>query len=100
MPRLPWAAEVTRTSLQSLVRALFGAFCYDLSATHGCDLDIPDASSDIPADTDWMGNAHAKASDLPDIFYGRYRFLCIVSFSMYAFEPSDTACYSNIFAFF
>jgi hypothetical protein len=100
MPRLPLAVEVTRPSLQSLVRVLFDVFCYDLSATHDCDLDIPDASSDIPADTDPMGNACAKASDLPNIFSGKYCFLCTVSFSSYAFVPSDTACCSNTSAFF
>ena len=45
------AAEITRTSLQSLVQVHFDAFCYVPSATHDCDLHTWDAFPDMLSDT-------------------------------------------------
>lgn len=45
------AVEITRTSLQSLMKILVYAFYFVLSAVHDCVLHTQDAFSGIPSDT-------------------------------------------------
>jgi hypothetical protein len=55
------AGEITRTSLQSLMKVLIYAFYFVLFDLHDCDLHTQGASFGIPSDTRGQDNYHANA---------------------------------------
>ena len=56
-----WAGEITRTSLQSLLKVLVYAFYFVLFDLYDCNLHTQDASFGIPSDTRAQDNYHANA---------------------------------------
>jgi len=58
-------AEITRTSLQSLMKVLVYAFYFVLFDLHDYKLHTQDAFSGIPSDTRGQDNYHANAYCVP-----------------------------------
>ena len=94
---LPWAAEVTRPSLQSLVQDLFHTSCSFPFATHGYVLHIQNDSHGIPLDTYQPDDFFTIHADRPNSFSYIACSCCIACFSMYAFWLVGILFRNNIF---
>jgi len=95
MLHLPWAAEVTRTSLQSRLPDLFDVYYSVPFVALDCALHTPDEPPDNPFDIDQPGISFAIPSGWPGSFSDISCFFYIVFFSRFASWLVGTLFWSN-----